>query len=91
MRKTLTAVAAAAILALATFAAPQQAEARHGHVAAGVIGGLALGALLGAAAANNGYYYAPGPTYYYRPHCWWTSRRYWNGWRWHWRRVRVCD
>lgn len=94
MTRTLTAIAAAATLTLATLAAPQQAEARHGRVAAGIIGGLAVGTLLGAAAANNGYYggyyYAPEPYYYYRPRCHWRRERYWNGWRWRTDRVRVC-
>ncbi len=90
MTRTLTAIAAAATLALATLAAPQQAEARHGRIAAGIIGGLAVGTLLGAAAANGGYYYAPAPYYYYRPRCHWEWERYWNGWRWHSHRVRVC-
>jgi hypothetical protein len=98
MKKTLTAVAAIATLALGTLAVPQQAEARHGRNAA-IIGGIAAGALFGAAAANGafgyygpgyGYGYAPGPVYY-GPRCYWTSRRYWNGYRWHSRRVRVCD
>jgi hypothetical protein len=97
MRKILTVTAAAAALALATVAAPQQAEARHGHIAGAIIGGLAVGALLGAAAANGGYYYAPGPyyyapgPYYYGPECYWTRQRVWNGYRWHSRRIRVCD
>jgi MFS family permease len=91
MRKILTAVAAAATLTLATVAAPQHAEARGGAIAAGIIGGFAAGALLGAAAANGPYYYAPGPAYYYGPRCHWAHERYWNGWRWHWQRVRVCD
>lgn len=91
MTKTLTAIAAASALMLATFAAPQQAEARHGRVAAGIIGGLAVGTLLGAAAANGGYYYAPPPPYYYyAPRCYWRWERYWNGWRWRSHRVRVC-
>jgi hypothetical protein len=93
MRKTLTAIAAAATLTLATVAAPQHAEARHGRNAA-IIGGLALGALAGAAIANGGYYggyYAPGPAYYYGPRCYWSHERYWSGRRWHSRRVRVCD
>ncbi len=90
MRKTLTAIAAAATLTLATVAAPQHAEARNGRIAAGILGGLAVGALIGAAAANGPYYYAPGPAYYYRPHCYWTRQRNWNGWRWHSHRVRVC-
>jgi hypothetical protein len=90
MRKTLTAIAAAATLTLATVAAPQHAEARHGRNAA-IIGGLALGALAGAAIANGGYYYAPSPAYYYGPRCYWAHERYWSGRRWHSHRVRVCD
>jgi hypothetical protein len=94
MRKILTATAAVAIIALATVAAPQQAEARHGRNAA-IIGGLVLGALAGAAIANGGYYYGPGP-YYYAPgpvyygprRCYWSRNRYWNGYSW--RRERVC-
>ena len=44
--RTLTALAAAATLGLAAVAAPQPAEARHGGaIAAGVIGGLAVGAV----------------------------------------------
>jgi hypothetical protein len=91
MRKTLTAIAAAATFALATVAAPQHAEARHGRNAA-IIGGLVLGALAGAAIANGGFYYAPAPAYYYYgPRCYWTRERYWNGRRWYSRRLRVCD
>ncbi len=97
MQRILTATAAAAALALATTATPQYAEAHDGGaVAAGIIGGLAVGAMIGAAASQPHYYYghpryyAPGPVYYGR-HCWWRHRRYWNGYRWHYRRVRVCD
>jgi hypothetical protein len=92
LTKSLTAIAAAATLAVAAVAAPQPAEARGGRIAAGIIGGLAAGAIIGAA-ANNGYYgpayYGPGP-YYYGPGCYWTHQRVWNGWGWHWRPVRVC-
>ena len=98
MRKSLIAIAAAATLVLGSLAAPQPAQARNrgGAVAAGIIGGLAAGALIGSAAARGsyygpGYYYGPAPVYYYRPHCWWQRERWWNGWRWHWRRVRVCE
>lgn len=97
MRKILTAIAVAATLAVASIAAPQPAQARcvGCAVGAGVIGGLALGAIIGSAASgphyyHRDYYYAPR-RYYYRRHCWWEHDRYWNGWRWHWRRVRVCD
>jgi hypothetical protein len=93
MKKTLTIIAAAATLAIASVAAPQQAEARcHGcGVAAGVVGGLAAGAIVGGALASQPrYYYGPGPVYY-GPHCYWTRERWWNGYRWRHRRVRVCD
>ena len=71
MKKTLIAIAAAATLAIATVAAPQQAEARYGRNGA-LIGGLAVGALLGAAIASQPYYYGGGPYYaagpvYYGP------------------------
>ena len=97
MRKTLTAIAAAATLGLATLAAPQPAQARHGHIAGAILGGLAAGAILGAAAGPYYYGYGPGPyayapgPVYYGGSCHWTGRRYWNGYRWHWRRLRVCD
>ena len=61
--RALTALAAAATLGLAAVAAPQPAEARHGGaIAAGVIGGLAVGALVGAAASAPYYGYAPAIT-----------------------------
>ena len=59
MSKTLTALAAAATIAVAAVAAPQPAEARGGRIAAGIIGCLAVGALFGAAV--NGPYYGYGP------------------------------
>ena len=77
MYKTLTALAAAATITIASVAVPHQAEARGGRVAAGIIGGLAAGAIIGSIASNNGYYYGPGygPGYYWaRTLCvWWGS------------------
>src|SRR3974390_2140077 len=96
LKNTGMAIAAAALLAVPTLAAPRRAKAHGsgGAVAAGVIGGLAAGALIGAAAAQPYYYgpayYGPGP-YYYGPHCWWQSERFWDGWGWRVRRVRVCQ
>ena len=94
--RTLTALAAAATLGLAAVAAPQPAEARHGGaIAAGVIGGLAIGALIGSAASAPYYAYSPGyyggPAYYggYGG-CYWTRQRFWDGWGWRVRRVQVC-
>jgi hypothetical protein len=96
MLKTLTGITVAATLAVAGMTvAPQKAEAHcYGcAVGAGVIGGLAAGAIIGSAIAGPhyygygpGYYYAPAPAYYYGPHCWW--RRHWTPYGW--RAVRVC-
>jgi hypothetical protein len=99
MKNILIATVAAATLVIASVAAPQQAEARYGRNAA-IFGGLAAGALLGAAVANGPYYgygpgpyaYGPGPyAAYYGPDCYWTRHRVWTDYGWRWRRVRVCD
>jgi hypothetical protein len=90
MTKTLTALAAAATIAIAAVASPPQAEARGGRIAAGIVGGLAVGALVGAAAANGPYYYGPGPYAYYGGGCGWRRERFWDGFGWRIRRVRVC-
>jgi len=92
MRKTLVAFAAALSLAAAVVAMPKSAQAdNNGAVAAGVIGGLAVGAMIGsAAAANNGPYYQPAPVYY-GPPCHWARQRVWDGFGWRWTRVRVCN
>jgi len=66
MMKTLTTLAAVGALALTTVGAPTTAEARKGRIAAGVIGGFAAGAIVGAALAPR-YYYEPGPYAYYGP------------------------
>lgn len=95
LRKTLTAIAAAATLTVAAVATPQPAEARNGRIAAGIIGGLAAGAIIGSIASQNrhyygpGYYYGPAPVYY-GPHCWWSRERVWDGYGWRVHKVRVC-
>lgn len=104
MKKQLMALAAVATLVTA-LVAPQAAEARGGRVAAGVIGGLAAGAIIGGALAGPGYYYGPGyygpryygpgygyygPGYVAAPGCYWQRQRFWDGFGWRVRRVRVC-
>jgi hypothetical protein len=100
MSKTWFAYAAAASLAIAVLAAPTSAQADNsGAVAAGVIGGLAVGTMIGSAAAgNNGPYYQPAPAYYGPgyygpgyPGCYWQRQRVWDGFGWRWTRVRVCN
>ena len=94
MLKIMT-VAAVAALALATTLAPQPAQARDGGaIAAGVIGGLAVGAAV--ASQPRGYY--GGPSYYdsgYQPvygACHTERQEFDDGYgRIRVRRVRVCD
>jgi hypothetical protein len=71
MRKV-TSLAAAALIAAAALATPTDAEARGGRNAPAIIGGLAVGAILGGAlSAAQGSYYQPRyydePTYYGYP------------------------
>jgi hypothetical protein len=98
LTKTLTVLAAVATIGVAAVAAPQPAQARGGALAAGILGGLAAGAIIGSAVHGPyyydygpGYYYGPAPVYYDGPPCYISHRRYWDGWAWHVRRVRVCD
>jgi hypothetical protein len=66
MKKAILAIATAATIAAATLTAPAPAEARcYGcAVGAGVIGGIAAGAIIGGAIANSQpRYYAPAPGY----------------------------
>ena len=96
------ALAAIATLAVSAVAAPAHAQRGFGAgLAAGVIGG----AIVGGALAGPGYYgpgYYPGPRYGYYGHgpgyaaddyyggCVWQRQRFWDGYGWRIRRVRVC-
>lgn len=98
-------IIALAVAALAAAAMPNTAEARCRGcaVGAGVVGGLAIGAILGSAIANGSPRYAePEPIYesppsavYYNdadaPICHTERRRFWNGQRWQHRRVEICE
>ena len=82
-------------MALAVTVAPMPAQARGGRVAAGIIGGLAVGAIVGSQ-VNRGYYGGPG---YYEPAYQpvYSNRRTEREavedqyGRVHMRRIRVCD
>jgi hypothetical protein len=103
MRKSLAALMMGATLAVAV--APMGAQAGdRGAVAAGVIGGLAAGAIIGGAIANSApppppaaYYpapaYGPGPVYYEdAPECRIVKQRVWiEGLGYRWRNVEMCD
>ena len=101
MNRALIVLAAAAAIGGAVLAAPQRAQAGSGDVAAGIVGGLAVGTIIGAAAAQPRYY-APAPVYVERgpvymappPRCYWTrGEPMWDGYRGVWVRPRmqVCD
>ena len=100
MKKTLMALGAIAVLAVSA-AAPAQAQR---GVAAGVAAGLIGGAIVGGAIASQNGYYGPGyaPGYYgggpayvvepgYGPDCFIQRQRFWDGYGWRVRNVRVCN
>jgi hypothetical protein len=107
MKRTVTALCAAAALATATASVPTTAEARCvGCVVGAGIAGFAAGAIVGSAIANAGpaYVVAPPPGYvaypaYYAglpgPNCFWTRRPvydyYGNVVGWRGRPVAVCQ
>jgi len=101
MKHTLIALAAAGLVAAAL---PSSAQARCDGcgVAAGLVGGLAAGAIIGGAIANNHphhdelapvYVAPPPPRVYYEdgPVCHVERQRFWDGYGWRHRRVEVCD
>jgi hypothetical protein len=91
MTKNLITMAMAAAVATGTAISPTAAQARwhHGFPVAPVVGGLAAGALIGAAFAAPHYYYGYAPAYY-GPRCVLRHERFWDGWDWHVRRVEDC-
>jgi hypothetical protein len=109
MHKSFIGLAAAASIGLASLAVPSTANAGcYGcAVGAGIIGGVAAGAIIGSAIANNppppppGYYPPPPPPpgYYppagyaqLAPGCYWGKRRVWvEGYGYQVRPVQICQ
>jgi hypothetical protein len=104
MKNSIIALAAAVTLA-AALPSSAQAHCRDCGVAAGVIGGLAAGAIIGSAIANSGpayvepapVYAPPPPTYAEPPAygdgpvCHTERQQVWDGYAYRMRRVEVCD
>lgn len=84
MKKAIVAIAAAATLAAVTLTVPTTAKADCDGcgIAAGIIGGLAAGAIIGGAIAHHpGYYaYDYGPPPPYACDGYWARRRIYNQW-----------
>lgn len=105
MIKTVATLAAAGLLSLAVLApTPARAGDQGAAIAAGVLGGIAAGAIIansGRPAYPNDYYHPSyhGPTYGAPPHrysedCWYERTRYWDQYAGVWRpgpRRLVCD
>ncbi len=94
MKKTISALVAAATVATSLISVMPAAKAGDGAVAAGVAGGLIGGALLGGAiAASRPAPVYGGPVYVEEapPPCRWVRERFWDGYGWRFRRVEVCN
>ena len=102
MKRTL--LICATVAAIGSVAVRPVQAGDGGAVAAGILGGLAVGAIVGGAAAQQPQprYYAPAPAYgayeaepvYAAPRCYVTrGEPVWDGYRGVWvrPRVRVCD
>jgi hypothetical protein len=96
MLKFITA-ASVAVLALTVIVAPKPAQAENGQIAAGVIGGLAVGAIVGSQVGRDGYR-GDGDRGYYRAsgyrgrECYIERRDFEDQYgRLHVRNVRVCN
>jgi hypothetical protein len=99
MKKMLVALAAVSTLAISAVA-PAPAHAQRG-VGAAIAGGLIGGAIVGGALAAPRYYgpgyYGPGYGYYGPGYvaepgpCYWQRQRFWDGYAWRFRNVRVCE
>ena len=87
MKKFISASLAIATLA-GSLVAVAPANAQNGAaVAAGVLGGIAAGAII---ASQPRPYYAPAPVYV-EPACRWVREQYWDGYGYRTRRVQYCN
>jgi hypothetical protein len=103
MNRNMSIALAAAALVAAASPLPAQARCHGCGVAAGVVGGLAAGAIIGSALAGPRYvepapvYDEPPPVYVEPPDdvdgpvCHMERQQVWDGFAWRNRHVEVCD
>ena len=97
MKKSLVALAAVVTLAASAVSPAHAGTGWVPGVAAGIIGGAIVGGAIASSPYYGPGYYGPGyyhpgyydPGYGYGP-CYWQRQRFWDGYAWHIRRVRVC-
>jgi len=96
MKRMLTAAAAVATIAVVLAGTATSADAywRRGWgwgpgLAAGLVGGAIIGGAIASSAAPP-YYYGGYPAYGPGPGCYIQRERFWDGWGWRIRPVRVC-
>jgi hypothetical protein len=91
MKTTFAALATAAVLALGSTVATTQTAEAHCGWGCGVAIGVGTAALIGAATAPAPAYYGGG-AYAYGGYggCTWRRERFFDGYGWQVRRVRVC-
>ena len=103
MKRSFAACLGALTLTAAIAAGPTDANAVDGRaLASGVIGGMSAGAVMGApyypaypSYGQNFYPSYPAPVYYVPPlgpppGCVIRQQRVWDGYRWRWRKLRIC-
>ena len=88
MKRTFAALATVAVLALGTTVATTKSADAHCGWGCGVAIGVGTAALIGAATAPAPAYY--GSPYAYGDGCTWRRERFFDGYGWQVRRVRVC-
>ncbi len=95
MKKTVAALVAVAAIACSLVSATPPAQA-HDGLGAGLAAGIIGGAIVGGAIASSRPAYG-GPVYIEDApppppaDCFWRRERYWDGYGWVVRSVRVCD
>ncbi len=94
MKKTVTALVAIAAMAGSLVSVTPPAQAHDGvgvGIAAGLLGGAIVGGAIAASRPAPAY---PAPAYVAAPPppggCYWQHQRYWDGYGWAVRPVRVC-
>lgn len=98
MKRSVAGFVGSIVFGAAVLAGPNEASASY-RGAAGIIGGMSAAAVMGApyypAYGYNYYPSYPAPVYFVPPDgpppgCAIRQQRVWDGYRWRWRKLRIC-